>query len=123
LQLSYFRLEHDSNEGCSSTLFTDEIKLVAHRVGSSAILVNDELFANGSSLLPQRQVSPSDFVQQPVASESTLCRLEGRMTTYSMHDRDSSLILDERGDRLALIQITARFSFLFLNLGKTLLPI
>jgi len=69
------------------------------------------------------QVSPSDFVQQPVASESTLCRLEGRMTTYSMHDRDSSLILDERGDRLALIQITARFSFRFLNLGKTLLPI
>ncbi len=91
-------------------------------VGSSAILVNDELFANGSSLLPLRQVSPSDFVQQPVASESTLCRLEGRMTTYSMHDRDSSLILDKRGDRLALIQITARFSFLFLNLGKTLLP-
>src|SRR5260370_16736562 len=69
------------------------------------------------------QVSPSDFVQQPVASESTLCRLEGRMTTYSMHDRDSSLILDERGDRLALIQITARFSFPFLNLPQTLLPI
>ena len=52
-----------------------------------------------------------------------LCRLGGRMTTYSIHDRDSSLILDERGDRLALIQITARFSFCFLNLGKTLLPI
>src|SRR6266436_9613336 len=79
--------------------------------------------ANRRCSLPQWQVSPSDFVQQPVASESTLCRLEGRMTTYSMHDRDSSLILDERGDRLALIQITARFSFRFLNLGKTLLPI
>src|SRR6266567_974169 len=47
------------------------------------------------------QGSPSDFVRQPVASESTLCPLEGRMTTYSIHNRDSSLILDERGDRLA----------------------
>jgi hypothetical protein len=81
------------------------------------------LCANGSSFLPPRQVSPSDFVRQPVASESTLCRLEGRMTTYSIQDRDSSLLLDERGDRLALIQIAARFSFRFLNLGKTLLPI
>jgi len=30
---------------------------------------------------------------------------------------------DEREDRLILIQSTARFSFRFLNLGKTLLPI
>jgi hypothetical protein len=31
------------------------------------------------------QVSPSDFVHQSVASESTLCGLEGRMTSYSIH--------------------------------------
>ncbi len=30
---------------------------------------------------------------------------------------------DEREDRLTVIQSTARFSFRFLNLGKTLLPI
>jgi hypothetical protein len=80
-------------------------------------------FCKWKQLFAAWQVSPSDFVRQPVASESTLCRMEGRMMTYSIHDRDSSLILDERGDRLALIQITARFSFRFLNLGKTLLPI
>lgn len=77
------------------------------------VQMEDQICRSGKFHLPT-------FARQPLTSESTLCRLRDGATACGGPHRVQELVPDERGSCPVMSQSTARFTFRFLNPGKTL---